>query len=174
METVRSTHVIVKWLVWCFILFSRRTSLEYPVWQKRLSCWKGTLASDFFFFFFNFLFIFSLNLKFPKRAAELCIRLDSEISAAPYGPDCLCPEGTAGSAAPFPEGSPCPAQGQGSPRGPSSCPSDAGAGLVFSTPQPCYSSSGQITIKCFECLSDSKKILHCWLLSWSASHPEKQ
>lgn len=50
METVRSTHVIVKWLVWCFILFSRRTSLEYPVWQERLSCWKGTTASDFFFF----------------------------------------------------------------------------------------------------------------------------
>lgn len=114
-----------------------------------------------FFFFFNFLFIFSLNLKFPKRAAELRIRLDSEISAAPYGPDCLCPEGTAGSAAPFPEGSPCPAQGRSSPHGPSSCPSDAGAGLVFSTPQPCYSSSGQITIKCFECLSDSKKILLC-------------
>lgn len=51
MERVRSTQVIVKQLVWCFILFSRRTSLEYPVWKERLSCWKEILASDFFFIF---------------------------------------------------------------------------------------------------------------------------
>lgn len=113
METVRSTHVIVKWLVWCFILFSTRTSLEYPVWQGRLSCWKWTFASDFYFFHY-FLFIFSLNLKLPKYAAELCA----------YRPDGLCHEGTAGPTVPVFPGR------QVNPCGISPCPSDATLGLV--------------------------------------------
>lgn len=134
METVRSTHVIVKQLVWCFILFSRRTSLEYPVWQERLSCWKGTLASDFFIIIIYFLFISCLNLKFPKMYCwtvhqagfwNLCSFTGTRLSA---------PRGHARLYCPFSLGLPHAAQGQVSPHGPSSCPSDAAAELVFSIP----------------------------------------
>lgn len=111
--------------------------------------------------FFFFLFIFSLNLKFPKYTAELYIRLDSEISAASCGPDCA-QKALQALLALFPQGSPCPAQSQISPCGPGSCPRDAAAGQVFSIPQPCYSSSEQITLyKCLECLSDSEKLPLC-------------
>lgn len=99
METVRSTHVIVKRLVWCFILFSTRTSLEYPVWQERLSCWKWTFASIFIFSSFS-VYIWNssntlLNCMHQAEFTDLCCFIWTRLSVPrehcrPY---CPCPLG---------------------------------------------------------------------------------
>lgn len=102
MERVRSTQVIVKQLVWCFILFSRRTSLEYPVWQERLSCWKENLASNFFF-------LFSLYFQSESELPQIycwTVHQAGFWNLCSFIQTRLHPEGISGSTAPFPRAPP--------------------------------------------------------------------
>lgn len=69
---------------------------------------------------------FSLNLKLSKYTAKLCaLGLIQRSLLLHMGPDCPCPEDTAGSTVPVPQGSPHPAQSPGplvSPWSVSPCP----------------------------------------------------
>lgn len=130
----------------------------------------------------------SLGLRFNFLKFSLYFQSDSEIPqiysrtghqagfwniCSFIGTRLSVPRGVSGSTAPFPCILP---MARSAPVAPALAPvSDAAGGLVLSIPQPCYSSSEQTTLyRCFECLSERKKLLLCQLLSWFASHRKKQ